>query len=197
MNRARLKLILILAAFLGPLLAAFLWYYGLGAASAPREMSNHAPLLQPPIPLTPFTNPRADGSANFALTDLKGKWSILHPLTHHCTATCQQSLYHTRQTRLALGRRANRIRRILISPNRDLLNSLAAEHPDAVRLLHTGDGTGLAGQLIPLRERGRIGEDDAVLVDPLGNVMMVVPEELDPRLLLKDLKKLLKLSRIG
>ena len=40
-------------------------------------------------------------------------------------------------------------------------------------------------------------QDDALLVDPLGNVMMAIPLQLDPGKLLKDLKKLLKLSRIG
>ena len=51
----------------------------------------------------------------------------------------------------------------------------------------------MAAQLAELES----GTYDAVLIDPLGNLMMVVPLDLDPRLLLKDLKKLLKLSRIG
>jgi len=35
------------------------------------------------------------------------------------------------------------------------------------------------------------------LVDPLGNLMMRFPPDLEPKSLLKDLKHLLKVSRIG
>ena len=41
------------------------------------------------------------------------------------------------------------------------------------------------------------GKSSILLIDPLGNVILKYSEELQGKKLLKDLKKLLKLSRIG
>ncbi len=196
MKRGRIKLAVIFAAFLGPLLAAFVGYYGLGRTFAPQGRTNHAPLVAPAIPLKPFANFAVDG-ARFDAESLRHKWSVIHLLARRCDAGCEKSLYNTRQTRLALGRDAKRIRRILLSANRDLLTRLAAAHPDAVRLLESAGG--LQNQLAPLLQTRHPGADAdaALLVDPLGNLMMIIPATLDPALLLKDLKRLLKLSRIG
>ncbi|MDD9884319.1 MAG: hypothetical protein OXU62_07290 [Gammaproteobacteria bacterium] len=203
MNRGRLKLALIFAAFLGPLLAAFAWYYGGGDAAATRATTNHAPLLAPPLALRGFANPAADGGdggdgaqfAQFNLDALKRRWTVVHLLPESCAAECRAALYNTRQARLALGRDAPRVRRVFIAAGRAQLASLAAAHPDATRLLRAANG--LENQLIPLRRRRNLNPADALLIDPLGNVMLVIPATLDPRLLLKDLKKLLKLSRVG
>ncbi len=193
---SRIKLFIIFAAFLGPLLAAFVWYYGFGGVLGNRDATNNAPLLSPVVPLRAFSNFAVDG-ARFDAESLRHKWSVIHLLERQCDAGCEKSLYNTRQTRLALGRDANRIRRILLSANRDLLTRLAAAHPDAVRLLESAGG--LQNQLAPLLQTRHPGADAdaALLVDPLGNLMMIIPATLDPALLLKDLKRLLKLSRIG
>ncbi|MDD9810783.1 MAG: hypothetical protein OXU71_03575 [Gammaproteobacteria bacterium] len=203
MNRGRLKLALIFAAFLGPLLAAFAWYYGGGDAAATRATTNHAPLLAPPLALRGFANPAADDGdgaqfaqfAQFDLDALKRRWTVVHLLPESCAAGCRAALYNTRQARLALGRDAPRVRRVFIAAGRAQLASLAAAHPDATRLLRAANG--IENQLIPLRRRRNLNPADALLIDPLGNVMLVIPATLDPRLLLKDLKKLLKLSRVG
>ena len=197
MKRGRSKLLIIFAVFLGPLLGAFVWYYGFSGAFAPRGATNHAPLVSPVIPLAPFSNPGLDGldGVPFTAESLKHRWNVVHLLAAHCDEACQQALYHTRQTRLALGKDANRLQRILLSPSRDLLKRLAAAHPDAIRLLLSE--TGLENQLAPIAKRRNLGANDALLIDPLGNLMMMLPANLAPALLLKDLKHLLKISRIG
>lgn len=203
MNRGRLKLAVIFAVFLGPLLAAFGWYYGLGGAAATRATTNHAPLISPPVALRAFSNPAAgdaggtpfDLGAPFDLNALKRRWHVVHLLPDPCAASCRRALYNTRQARLALGRDAPRVRRILLGASRAQLAPLAADHPDSTRLLEAADG--LENQLAPIRRRHNLGAADALLIDPLGNVMMAIPAALDPRDLLKDLKKLMKLSRIG
>lgn len=194
MNRGRLKLVIIFAAFLAPLLASFIWYYGFGGAFAPRAGGNHAPLLSPPAALTAFAN-RADDGEKFDLNALKRRWSVVHLLAGDCAEDCRQSLYNTRQARLALGKDAPRLRRILLAADRRLLQELATPHPDTTRLLPADNG--LETQLAPLIRQHRLAPNDALLIDPLGNIMMTIPATLDPALLLKDLKKLLKLSRIG
>lgn len=192
--RSRLKLIGVFSLFLGPLLVAFLWYYGLGAVLLPKGKANHAPLLNPVVTLTPFENALFN-HGRISLVSLKHKWTIVHLSHGECQAQCQKSLYNTRQTRLALGKDAGRVQRYVVIDDRASANEIQQRHADAV-LVNQSEG-GLQKQLQRLIERHDIGSDDALLVDPGGNVMMVIPAQLSPRLLLKDLKKLLKLSRIG
>ncbi len=221
MMRPRIKLLIIGAVFLGPLVAAFIWYYALGGALSRPATSNYAPLVTPPMALTAFANARVvdspgDGAsawlegdadststspeaaippAPFTLTALKHRWSMLHMLTSECAAACEKSLYHTRQVRLALGKDSHRIQRIFVSPSAALLARLAAAHPDAIGVLESPRG--LERQLAPIIRRHGLTADDALLADPLGNLMLILPAKLAPRLLLKDFKRLLRLSRIG
>ncbi len=190
----RVKLIFIFSLFLGPLLGAFIWYYGLNASFIPEGKANHAPLIEPLISLEPFSNAHhGDGEINF--DSLKRKWTIVHLLPSVCSDQCEKSIYNSRQTRLAVGKDANRIQRFLILENPDLGDEMVLNHADA-KLLFSGE-SGLEDQLEKIMKDSAQNENDALLIDPLGNVMMLIPLDLEPRLLLKDLKKLLKLSRIG
>ncbi len=191
---SRLKLVLVISVFLGPLLASFIWYYGLDASRAPAGQSNHAPLIQPAVPLEAFENMRY-GQHPVNLESLKKFWTVVHLVKQPCGDTCRKSIYNTRQTRIAVGKDGNRIQRYLILQDRDLLDRLQSEHGDANFLIESDQG--LENQIRSLFSKNGIGADDAILIDPLGNAMMVIPANLDPRLLLKDLKKLLKISRIG
>lgn len=192
--RSRLKLVLIFSLFLGPLLGAFFWYYGLGATLFPKGKSNHAPLLSPLVTLAPFQNDLFEqGSISFE--SLKHIWTIVHLSETSCAQDCQKSLYNTRQTRLALGKNADRVQRYIIVTDPTLANQIQQNHADATLVKHTEKGIGK--QLRQIIKQHNLSNDDALLIDPLGNVMMIIPATLPPKLLLKDLKKLLKVSRIG
>ena len=191
---ARAKLVAILALFIGPLVGAFVWYYGLDARFAPVGQVNHAPLIDPPVPLGAFENP-VYGGGSIARDSLAGQWTLVHAIGDTCGEDCRQFLYHTRQTRIALGRDTGRLQRFVLAADPALAETLRAEHPDAAWLRDDGNSLGLL--LAPVYAAPGAQAADAVLVDPLGNAMMRIPAGLEPKLLLKDLKKLLKLSRIG
>ena len=201
---SRIKLILIILLFAGPLFVAFLSYYGNGLDFSFRGQSNNAPLVTPAVALEDFSNETLAGER--ANRDTLGrKWTIVHVVSGQCDDACKQALYQTRQTRLAVGKDIKRIQRYIVvrewdavgssaDPN-SLVGQIQTNHPDALVLKASESGieNQVAAQLAVLES----GKYDAVLIDPLGNLMMIVPLDLDPRLLLKDLKKLLKLSRIG
>ena len=193
-RNSRKKLLIVFGLFFGPLIIALVWYYGFGAVFLKRAATNHAPLVQPVVTLQPFTNLLLD-QTQLDLDRLKGKWTVLHRLGNSCADSCMNALYNTRQTRLALGKDSNRVQRFLIGGNVNLLETAGADHADLGLVLRINGG--LDSQLLPVVESMVLGQDDALLVDPLGNVMMVVPADLNPSYLLKDLKKLLKLSKIG
>jgi len=97
-----------------------------------------------------------------------------------------------RQARLAQGRDADRVERVW------LLDDSAVPDPALLR-----DHPGLITARAP---RGAFAAEFPVegnradyiyVVDPRGNLMLRFPGDPDPRKMLKDLERLLKVSRIG
>lgn len=191
---SRIKLLLVALLFLGPLAAAFIWYYGFGAILAPKSQSNHAPLISPVVTLQNFSNLTLNGE-QVDSTIFERKWTIVHILDVNCDDACKNAIYNTRQTRIAVGRDLNRIQRIIVVDDEKFASEVALNHSDAVILFP--DEMGIEKQIVDIPAELERGINDAVLIDPLGNAMMIIPETLDPSLLLKDMKKLLKLSHIG
>jgi len=146
------------------------------------------------VTLKPFTNLQLN-QEELTNETIKGRWTIIHRLSDQCEEQCRVSLYNTRQIRLGLGKDANRVQRVILGSNVSLLDTIGRDHPDGMLVLRITEG--LDTQLAPIVEREKLGPNDALLVDPLGNIMMAVPATLEPAKLRKDLKKLLKLSKIG
>lgn len=190
---SRTKAAILAMLFLGPLLGAFIWYYGLGARLIPGQINN-APLVDPPVTLSEFQNSEYEGTT-VTLSDLRRKWTIIHIIDGRCDQACQTFLYNTRQVRLAVGKDAHRISRMILLESADAVQSIRQEHPDAWLIMVADNG--IEEQLLPIIEQFDQSSNRALLIDPLGNVMMAIPDDLSPKLMLKDFKKLLKLSRIG
>ena len=188
----RVKLLAVIACFGVPLVIAFVGYYGFGGALHPDSLTNRAPLIQPPKILEPFEETDLAGNP-VSLKDLRGRWTLIHILDEDCIDACQQALYHTRQVRFALGRRRTRVARLIVAERTELLAPLQEAHPYARLVPLEG---ALGAQLAPLLDdAGASGQ--ALLIDPLGNAMLRIPVDMPPDELLKDLKRLLRLSRIG
>jgi len=193
-TRSRIKLLLIFSLFLVPLLVASLWYYGLSTAFSPRGKTNYSPLISPIVTITPFSDKLSDGNT-FTLNSVKHIWTIVHFNDVQCLDHCQKSLYNTRQTRIAVGKDANRIQRVFLITNENLGKKVVSEHADL--LVIPNPNSELLAQIRSISIREKSGPNDAIMIDPLGNAMMLIPVELNPSLLLQDLRRLLKLSKIG
>ena len=50
---------------------------------------------------------------------------------------------------------------------------------------------------VSIARPGTTAEEHIYLIDPLGNLMMRFPSNPDPKLMIKDLTRLLKASQIG
>lgn len=196
-NTARLKLILIIAIFIGPLIAAFVWYQGLDTGFRPESTSNHGKLLLPVTPLEEFSGVGLDGKS-VTLKAIKGRWTMLFPLREPCSEQCRKELYNMHQVRLALGRDMGRMQRMLML-NSDYMDEQQKKEilldKGLITLQYQPDG--LFRQLSPKITEHQLPAYSVFLIDPNGNLVMSFPPDLDPRMVLKDLKKLLKLSNIG
>ncbi len=153
-------------------------------------------MLDPARPLDlrfdPVEKSRVDHAA------LRGHWVLVYPgSAGGCDSRCQTALYDMRQVRLALGKDMSRVVTLLLldrMPEDGLRHWLAAEH--AAMLLGSAAAKTRNSLSKAFGQPGPSG-DWIYLLDPLGNLLMRYPVTVDPSGMLKDLKRLLRLSQIG
>lgn len=189
-GRSRWQLLVLFLLFVGPLAAAWVLYYG-NPDWRPEDRSNHGVLIDPPTPLPNETLRLADGS-NTEPDVLRHVWTLLYLDQGDCTELCREALYRSRQVRTALGKESERIQRVFL---RGSDTDLADEHPDLI--IADAGSPGARDLVAAFPASAQPDTGNIYLVDPLGNLMMRFPLEDNPRGMLLDLKKLLKLSRIG
>lgn len=185
----RLQLILLALLFAAPPLLALLFYFV--PALQPEARTNYGELVQPVIPLPELAWRDAAGEA-VARERLLGRWTLLYPATTDCDLRCEQDLYNLRQLRLLLNEKRSRVQRVLavVEPSDmgALAERLTPSHADLQIVAVPTEDTALFHSGPP----GTVW-----VIDPLGNVMMRYPPEPDLRRMLRDIKRLLRLSQIG
>jgi hypothetical protein len=180
--KQRRTLLVLVAVFFAPLAAAFILYYGVGWR--PAGGSNHGELLDPIKSLPPDAAP------------LAGKWALVYVGSGACAEeTCRHALWMARQTRLALNQEMDRVNRALLAvENCCDLAFLDQEHK-GIRVFDVS-APELRAELLGLLPAGD-PSPYLFIVDPRGNIVMRYDTRKEPRGLLDDMKKLLKLSHIG
>ena len=161
------RLLLLLAAIaLAPVVLSYLAYY-----AWPRDARvNYGELLTGSAP--PVVGQRQDGSP-FALTDLRGRWIILHAASGECAGGCADALYASRQARTIQNAERERVARVW---------------------LVSGDVAPVRVAAPPALPRG---VERIYLIDPLGNFVLAWPSKPDIKAMAKDLGRLLRASSIG
>lgn len=207
------KLLLILACFAIPLLLATIWLQVLRVKGSTYGDTSRGELIVPARPFEEFSL-ITDAGEPWTLAEMRGAWTLLYLVDGDCADGCRQDLYHMRQVRLALNNRMDRVRRaVLPALGTPLDEALVADHPGLIVL--SGDAAEHAAFTAQVRvaesamQTSSGSGDDSIgagageefsgiyLVDPNGNLMMRFADDLDPRYMLKDIKHLLKVSRIG
>lgn len=194
----RVKLLVVLGVFAIPFVIASLWFNQLKSSGGDAGNRAHGSLVDPARPLLEWDQSVLAGSAVQQLSDIKDQWTLLYFRDGDCDERCQKTLYDSRQVRVSLGREMHRMRRLIVTDT-PVTAELQKLH---LQLLSAGPDKSEKG--LRAQVRGHVGADifDAdpeqlYLVDPLGNLMMRFPSDLPQKLFLKDLKVLLKASRIG
>lgn len=182
----RLQLFLLALVFFGPLAVAFWMYFG-EPALVPEGRTNHGALLEPYVNLAD----RVPDSTLFPAAERR--WLLIYRNTGVCGEECLRSLYTIRQLRLMLGREMTRVDRVFLHGG-EAPDTLSArqEYEGLIAVHDPGVGDLLAAKIPADREPGGY-----YLVDPRGNLVMYFDPGLDPSDIVDDIKKLLRLSRIG
>ena len=193
-QRGRRMLIGIAAVFFGPLFVAWIWFANIDDWR-PAGSTNNGELIEPARKLT---NPQLRTLQGETLGGeaLERTWTLVLVADGVCDEICERNLYHTRQVRIALGKDMQRVKRLLLVAGNETLATnpaVVSEHPDL--MIATGDD--VVAQIASATAEMSPQADAIYVIDPLLNVMMRFAPDLDPRLMIKDLKRLLKVSRIG
>jgi cytochrome oxidase Cu insertion factor (SCO1/SenC/PrrC family) len=177
--------------FVVPLLVSFWAYYA--TDWRPAGHSNHGELISPPRPLPHVDLPRVKGDpAGGSL--FKRKWTLVYLGGGNCNDACRRALYFMRQTRLGLNNEMTRVERVfLVTGSCCDRQFLGTEHAGLDVFDASGPGASNLLAQFPSTDR----ENSLFVVDPLGNLMMRYDDRLNPKGLLQDLQKLLRLSHIG
>lgn len=176
---------LIVALTVAPVVASYLLYY----FWQPGGRVNYGELIGP-LPLPDSALVLADG-APFRLSQLRGKWLLASVDSGRCDAACDRKLLYMRQLRLTQGKNSDRVERLWLITDDTAPRAETAAQYQGTWFVRAG------GEALKLFPAPGTPVDHVYLIDPLGNLMMRFPRDPDPRLMIKDLTRLLKASQIG
>jgi len=197
-SASRKKLVWIFILFFLPLFMATIWFHIVQTGAISWGTTSRGELIAPAVPFTEFSLKEMGSDAEFGLDEVRGKWTILYIPGATCTTDCEKTLYDIRQARLALNHRMERVQRVV-------LTTQAIEFSEEVEAANLGlrvvsdseTNTSFIDQINSAQSNLEVKNNLIYLIDPNGNLMMrYTPDQL-PRPLFKDLKHLLKASRIG
>lgn len=192
-RRGRRTAFLLFALGFGPMILATVMFYT--GWLNPTEHTNQGALIQPTLPVADLNLETLSGeplAERFSRGQTDPQW-LLVAAAGECDNRCEELLYLARQANVALGKNANRVSRaaVLGSVNDDLDARLATDYRLMERLVPARGATPAWPAAVNPEQESRI-----MLVDPFGNVMMHYGPEHSGKDMLKDLKHLLKLSKV-
>ncbi len=192
---SRLTVWMLVLVFFGPLAGAWVLFYGFGWTGS-QSLVNHGTLLDPVRPLVRISLPDLNG--DYVEPDfLIGKWSLIYIDGTSCAETCRKKLIDTRQLWRSFGKDMHRIQRVfLVAGGKPDMSYLDIEQPGLVSLRVDVSRELLDGFAVD--DGISVTDADRIyLADPRGNLVLIYEADAELKDIKTDLKRLLKLSRIG
>ncbi|SDS57032.1 hypothetical protein SAMN05216271_2211 [Halopseudomonas sabulinigri] len=186
--RGQLKLLAICAVVFGPILVAGLMaHFNIGI---PQTHSNKSDLVAAEIQLD-------DWQIALDPVGYGAPWRLVVTSPEACTEACLQLVHEARQINVAVGREADRVEHLLASGvglSSRQQESLEARFPRLQQVTLSASAYNSSVQQLPASwQQG----PQLWLIDPLGRVVLHQSAAAPGKHLLDDLKRLLKLSKVG
>lgn len=186
--RGQLKLLAIMSVVALPMIAA--WAMATFNVGIPDTQNNRSDLVEPAVTVE-------DWALQLEQVGYGAPWRLVVTSTGECTETCMELVHEARQINVALGREAARVEHVLASGQAQpaaLSERLETDYP---RLQRAGMNTeayhdSLTGHPDSWRQGAQLW-----VIDPLGRVVLRQDPAKPGKLLLDDLKYLLKVSKVG
>ena len=176
---ARKEFWMLLAMFILPIAFGTLFFY-----ANPNYFSestvNYGDLVRPVI-ATDEGDIEIDGGAS-----LQGIWTMVY-VSSRCDDVCEKAVVDMKTIRTLMNADMRRIQRMIIIEN----NSTPTVNDETlIKARITSEKL--------TKSLKKYTENAIYLIDPIGNIMLYYePQNIDIRLVIKDLKRLFKYSRIG
>jgi glutathione peroxidase-family protein len=181
------KLLLLIAVMIAPIALSYIFYYW----GTPSGSVNYGELIKVKKALPDVALRKANG-VTFNISQLRGKWVMLVVDSGECGESCRKKLYYMRQVRLMQKNETERIERLWLIDDDKIPEASIKEDFKGTIFINARDNKLL--KEIP----AKISRHDHIyMIDPLGNLMMRFPKNIDPSKMAKDIKRLLKVSQIG
>lgn len=185
--------------FLAPSFVAWVMHHSGDGGWRPEGMTNQGILVHPVRPLTLPDELRA---GERPLNDfIRGMWTLLYIGDGDCDEACINNLYKMRQIRVAQNENMKRVQTLYLLQGDTVPDDIGTLLADEYRNLTVVPlSAAQADRVAPFFEIDGVGMQGAervYFIDPLGNLMMYYLPDAEPGGMLKDLRKLLKYSKIG
>lgn len=190
----RVKFLGLIAVFLSPFIAGWMALY---VFEIKPESINYGTLVQPVKKVVWSDMQAIDGQ--IYKDGFGQKWTFLLFVRDRCSDACQSNLFYMRQIRTLLGRDTERLQNVLVSASDIDSNTrtFLKEYPNLVVVEKYSDES-LFAQFANDGKAASVGlTPQLYLVDPDQNYMMFYPAEPDEHRVLEDIRKLMKISKIG
>ncbi len=189
-RRTNTSLWILVGSFIIPIILAYAYFF-LGDRPAVKSNGN---LIIPIVDIHTLNITDKSGSA---LTEeqLTPHWQMVYFVGSSCDADCQNSLISMRQINIGMGKYQDRVNHAIVhleEADDALVQLINKEHQAAGKIYTKAENITALSQL----ENDASHMQSIYLVDPLGNIMMYFPKGLEPKLIRKDINKLLKVSRL-
>jgi cytochrome oxidase Cu insertion factor (SCO1/SenC/PrrC family) len=189
-SKSRLKLIGIVLLFVTPVIYA--WYLVFFTNFKMHSKGvEHGLLISPIIQVGDF---ELVEPISHKIYQLMGKWTLVSFVENKCDKACEFQLYSLRQIWVALGKDGNKIQRLVIVKDNNLITSEQIKLSQGQFLLK--DDRDLKERLNSRFKSYPAFESEAIyLIDPYGNLMMQYKKGTNPSGIIKDLERLIRISK--
>lgn len=182
----RWKMFVVLLVCAAPVIASYFTYY----VVRPDGRRNYGELIDPQRPLPALQGVDAAGQT-VALDSLRQQWLFISVADSACDAQCERHLYLQHQLREGLGKDKDRVDWVWLRTGTAPLSDALRQATQTALVLQVEEAA--LGQWLAPAPGQRLS-DHLYLVDPIGNWMMRFPADADPKLVRKDLERLLRAS---
>ena len=179
--------VILFVLFFGPVFAALLAYLGPWEI-IPDRSAAYGVLMNPARPLP--EQPRVAQGTGVAGEDswLIGRWSLIYLSGASCAQSCRERLHALGQIHKALAEDRDRVRPVFLHAK----GIPPAAVSSILNVSVEGEAAARLAAELTAAHPGPI-----YVSDPLGNLVLAYPADAQDKGILKDLERLLRLSRIG
>lgn len=128
----------------------------------------------------------------YTIKQNSGKWTLLMMVESSCDDGCKKNIYLMRQVRTSLGKDSHNTSRLLVLSEKtmsDAMTDFLRDYPDMP--IVTGSQNDIQKLNSFLVSVAGESLNKVFIIDPYGRVMMHYAQELQPKDLLSDLKRLI------